>query len=62
MMMIIILKINDRNMIKKVTEIIVEYKDLTTEIQRMWIPVNNRGNLNHLKMIQTTPEQRTGRP
>jgi hypothetical protein len=47
---------------------ILKYKDLTIEIQRMWnvetnvIPVNNRGNLNHLKIIQKIPVQRTGNP
>jgi hypothetical protein len=48
--------------IKKEAEKILKYKDRTTEIQRMWnvktnvIPVNNRGNWNHFKIILKIPE------
>jgi hypothetical protein len=46
------------NVIKKATEKILKYKDLTTEIQRMWnvttkvIPVITKGNWSHLKIVQ----------
>jgi hypothetical protein len=46
------------NVIKKAAEKILKYKDLTTEIQRMWnvttkvIPVITKGNWNHLKIVQ----------
>jgi uncharacterized protein YlxP (DUF503 family) len=49
----------DRNVIKKEAEKILKYKDLTTEIQRMWnvktnvITSNNSGNWNHHKATHT---------
>jgi hypothetical protein len=48
----------DRNVIKKEAENILKYKDLITEIQRMWNvkntddASNNRGNWNHFKILQ----------
>jgi hypothetical protein len=47
------------------TTTIINYKDLTTDIQRMWnvknsYANNNNGNWNHLKIIQEVPEQHTG--
>ena len=56
----------DRNVIKKEAESTVKYEDLTIEIQRMWnvktkvIPViNNRGNWNHLRIVQKIPDPHT---
>ena len=52
---------------KKVAKKILTYKDLITEIQRMWnvkakvILANNRGDWNHLKITQTIPEQHNGK-
>jgi hypothetical protein len=51
---------------KKEADKILGYKDLTIEIQCMWNvktsdTSNNRGNWNHLKIIQKIPEQRTGK-
>ena len=46
------------NVIKKATEKILKYKDLTTDVQRMWnvttkvTPVIKKGNWNHLKIAQ----------
>ena len=57
----------DRTVIKKEAEKILEYADLTIEIQRMWdlkmkvMSSNNRENWNHLKFIHKTLEQYTGR-
>jgi len=59
MMMIIIIIIisGDRNVIKKEPEKILKYKDLTTEIQRMWNVKskgdisNNRGDWDYFKVI-----------
>jgi len=55
----------DKNVIKKETEKILEYKDLTTQIQRMWnlkakvIPVVMGGDWDHFKITLTIPEQHT---
>jgi hypothetical protein len=55
----------ERNMIKKEADKIINCKDLTTEIQRMWNvksdTSDNKGGLSHLKIIRKTPEQRTAR-
>jgi hypothetical protein len=57
----------DRNVIKKEAEKILKYKDITIEIQRMWNVKNkcdtssNRGNCNHIKIIQKIPEQHHGK-
>jgi hypothetical protein len=55
-------------MIKKEAEMILRYKDLTTEIQRLWNvkkdkgdTSNYRGNRNRLKILQKIPEQHTGK-
>ena len=50
----------------KMMTTILQYKDLTIEIQHMWNikasdTSNKRGNWNHLKIIQTIPEQQTGK-
>ena len=47
----------DRNVIKKEADKILKYKDLTTEIQRMWnvktkvYTCNNRGDWDYFKVI-----------
>ena len=50
-----------RNVIKTEAEKIRKYKDLTLETERMCKnkcdTSNNRGNWNHLKIIQKIPEQ-----
>ena len=57
----------DRNVLRKEAEKILQYKDLITEIQRMWNVTakadtsNNRGDWNHFNITQTVPEQHTGR-
>ena len=55
----------DRNVIKKETEKILKYKDLTIEIQRMFNvktkgdTSNNRGVWDYFKVIQKIREQHT---
>ena len=57
----------DRNVIKRGAENILRYKDLTTEIQRMWnvkaavTPVIIVGQWNHFRITQTVPEQQIGK-
>jgi hypothetical protein len=57
----------DRIAIKKEAEKILKHKNLTTEIQPIWnVEIesdtgNNREKWNHLRIIQTIPEQRTGK-
>jgi hypothetical protein len=53
--------------IKKEAEKILKYKDLTIEIQRMWNikkvdTSKNRGDWDHLKVIQKIREQHTRKP
>ena len=54
-------------MIKKEAEKILKYKDLSNrntahmECKNKRDTSNNRGNWNDLKIIQKTPEQRTGK-
>jgi hypothetical protein len=48
----------DRNVIKKGAEKILKYKDLTTD---KCDTSNNRGNWNHLNIIQKIPGQHTGK-
>jgi hypothetical protein len=55
-----------RNVIKKEAEMILKFKDLTLEIQRMWNVKssdtgNNRGNRNRRKFTLTIPEQHTAK-
>ena len=56
----------DRNVIKKEAEKILKYKDLTTEIQRMWKVKtrvrNNRSDWDHFKIIQKIHKQLTRKP
>jgi hypothetical protein len=58
----------DRNVIKKEAEKILKYKDFTNrntvhvERENKCHTSNNRGNWNHLKIIQKIPEQRIGKP
>jgi hypothetical protein len=55
----------DRNVIKKEAEKILKYKELTTEIQRMWnvktklITSNSKGDWDYFKSIQKIREQNT---
>jgi hypothetical protein len=57
----------DRNVVKRETEKILKYEDLTVEIQCMWnvkakvIPVIIVGDWNHFKITSDIPEQRTGK-
>jgi hypothetical protein len=57
----------DRNVIKKEAKKILKYKDLTTEIQRMWSvknkgdTSNNRDDWDYFKVIQKIREQHTGK-
>jgi hypothetical protein len=57
----------DRNVVKKEAKKILKYKDLTTEIQRMWNVKNkgdtrnNRGDWDYFKVIQKIREQHTGK-
>jgi hypothetical protein len=55
--------------IKKEAEKILKYKDLTTEIQRMWKvktrvddTSNNRSDWDHFKIIQKIHKQHTRKP
>jgi len=57
---------HDGNVIKKETEKILQYKELTKERHTVHMECkdksdsnNNRGNWNHLKTIKKTPEQPT---
>jgi hypothetical protein len=58
-----------RNVIKKETEKILKYKDLTTEMRRMRNvkkksesdTVTNSNDGNRLKILRKIPEQRTGK-
>jgi hypothetical protein len=56
----------DRNVIKKETEKIIKYEDITIEIQHMWnaqtkvIPVIT-GATDHHKIIQKIPRQHIGK-
>ena len=55
----------DRNLIKKEAEKILQYEDLTIEIQRMWNvktkgdTSNNRGDWDYFNVIQKIREQHT---
>jgi uncharacterized membrane protein len=55
----------DRNVTKKEAEKILKYKELTTEIQRIWnvktkvIPVIMGGDWDYFKIIQKIREQHT---
>jgi hypothetical protein len=55
----------DRNVIKKVAEKLLKYKDLIIEIQRMWNVTsdtsNNKGEWNHFKITQTRAQHHTRR-
>jgi hypothetical protein len=57
----------DRFVIKKEAEKILKHKNLTTEMQRIWnVEIesdtsNNTKKWNQLRIIQTVPEQRTGK-
>jgi hypothetical protein len=57
--------LGDKYVIRKEAEKILKYEDFTIEIKGMWIvktkviTSNNMGNLNDLKLFQTTPEQNT---
>jgi len=57
----------DRNEIKKEAEKLVKYKDLITEIRRMWnvkakvIPVITGATGTISKSLRLLPEQRTGK-
>ena len=67
-MLIDVAILGDRNVIKKEAEKILKYKDLTTEIQRMWKvknkgdTSNNRSDWDHFKIIQKIHKQHTRKP
>jgi hypothetical protein len=56
----------DRNVVKKEAEKILKYKDLTTEIQRMWnarvITSSNWSDWDHFQISQKILEQHTRKP
>jgi hypothetical protein len=58
----------DRNVIKKETEKILKYKDLTIAIHRMWnvknkgYTNNNWNNWNYFKIIYKIREQHSRKP
>jgi hypothetical protein len=65
-MLIDVSVLGDRNVIKKEAEKILNYKDLTTEIQPTWNvhsdsdTSNNTGNWSHVHFIMKIAEQETG--
>jgi hypothetical protein len=51
----------ERNVIKKEAEKILKYKDLTTEIQRMWNVKTKVSDWDHFQVIQKIRERHTGK-